>query len=404
MAKFDPSTGKPLTVSIPTKHTPQVIQQSRDYGYDRAQEDPVSPLSYRSNEKFPKMGEPGSEISPLSPSSKQTLTVTSSKHLPPINTYTIPKRKPAGGWSVDHKGNVVIGVPSKDDSANVHPAPGNSVSKEKETTAQRPRSKTSAVRPQQDVYVAPDFLQDHADHLRAAPQSKRIAATTATPKQQRSQSCTGRPRRPSIARAQRNCTTCGRSQTSSTDIFRQCNKCTGIYFCTVECWDKRVCHNRSRERLQAAPVITAHPPKPKTYRNRSKERQQSTSAIQAQQPKPQAYHDRSTKRQQAAPLLPAQQSKPRPRPREPPRWEEPPTLNHQKSSTAPVSNKPSAAPAKYTRRIAGEYRGNEKSPSESSSSTRRNGSRTLWLSVVGVVCLVLFIVIIVLASKHVKNA
>lgn len=372
MAKFDPSTGKPLTISMPTKHTAQEIQPAREYRYDRAEEDPVSPLSYRSNEKFPKMGEPGSEISPLSPSSKPTLIMTSSKHLPPINVYTNPKRKPVRGWSVDHKGNVVIGLPSKDDSANIHPALGNTVSKEKETTAQRPRSKTSGVRPQQDVYVVPDFLQNHADH-HAAPQPKQIAATTANPKEQRSQSCTGKSRRPSIARARRNCTTCGRSQTSSTDIFRQCNKCVGVSYCTIECWDKRVCHNRQ----QTAPMIPA------------------------QQPKPQIYRNRSTARQQAAPLLPAPEFKPRPRSREAPKWEGPPKHSHQKPSTAPVRNNPSTAPGKPTRRIADEHCGHEKSPSESS--TRRNGSRTLWLSVVGIVCLVLFIVIIVLASKHFKN-
>lgn len=42
----------------------------------------------------------------------------------------------------------------------------------------------------------------------------------------------------------RACTACGSLQINSHRPFIPCKKCTGIYFCTVECLDKRVCHSR----------------------------------------------------------------------------------------------------------------------------------------------------------------
>ncbi len=226
-------------------------------------------------------------VSPLSPRSEAFLAQRSSaKQVSPLQSpsapYPIPQRlaKPAGNFTLPPQAFVMpIRKPVRERlSSNSEEASAHRVTVSRpsshDTVQSRPRSQS--LRPQSELMAMPTgFLQDFTNHATA----DSVQQHTEAPPQdiptgflqdysdqapakyilQQSQTAfhdtpTNRPRSRTLpshiveaeldAYRRRACAACGSRQQTTQQDFISCKKCTNVYYCTVECWDKRVCHSR----------------------------------------------------------------------------------------------------------------------------------------------------------------
>lgn len=313
-------------------------------------QEPVSPLSHRSNETFPQIGQPAREVSPKTSPARQLHFPArpTHQHHSSSDTYAVPPPKPVGRSPL---GNYEIGV--GDSSVTRDPLPHNI--DHAGTPNSEPRAKGLSVQPQifetllargqQEHFVAPAILQDHADHIFPACASQESTAPAKSSQWPRSQTFSQVPPHQAIPHERRICAQCGQPQQGNPERFLQCNKCVNMYYCPDgRCWAERVCHNRSREQVQMAPQ-----------------------------------------------RIRATQRKLRPQPR----WEE------QSRSQAPLSKvqrdagttAPAGSRCDQNALIAG-------SPAQNSSLKRGGRSRTFWSVLATAVCVILIIIVIAVAAKH----
>jgi len=226
-----------------------------DYGYEmtgarggsvrNSEQEPVSPLSPRSEaillqrqslmrERVSPLNSP-TGAQPAIRSRKPILKRTKPSQMiqsppresyPPAHIRNVPPRKPVNDNRLPRKGVAVAQTPMIVNQPSHH-----SVYMEYSNHS-RPRSRS--------IQAVPDsFLQDFADH--AAPGARPRPA--ARPSRPRSQSVPPQPAGPSQQEYdRRSCAHCGKAQKNSTAEFLSCKICRGVFYCSMPCWENRVCH------------------------------------------------------------------------------------------------------------------------------------------------------------------
>lgn len=260
----------------------------------------VSPLSPRSNAILAQRNS-GTGISPLSSPDAPPPISREARRIPgvyklPAKAYAMPERRPSGGRQLSNESPVSEHTPGRDSVrsqiSNVSPRskafpilPG--FLEDEDVTHQIPLTPIQQTT-QTPPFDIPTFLQEfttpssiihsrpqphsppQADHLEADASSDITESqlfdefydvtprrTPTSPRSRRpsSQTLPSQPIQAELSSyAHRACTACGSLQKNTHQPFIPCKKCTGIYFCTVECWDKRVCHSRP------GPPPPPHPP------------------------------------------------------------------------------------------------------------------------------------------------
>ena len=233
----------PEPVIIPADDYQHEMTAAKGNGKQRAE--PVSPLSPRSEAIMMRRNNTTKRVSPLtSPVRAKTaargrqevsrgqqrtqrnVPATPRESYPPAHVRNVPARKPVADYRPLRKGAVeaqkplVINPPRTRQS--VQPEHG---------YYSRPRS--ASFEAIQDTY-----LQDFANHAPApAPQILPIAS-------HRPRSCSVPAQNFDQAQRdnRRSCAACGKSQKNCRDDFLACNTCRGVYYCSNECWERRVCH------------------------------------------------------------------------------------------------------------------------------------------------------------------
>lgn len=160
-----------------------------DNKYGGLQEDPVSPLSYRSDEGFPTNG----EVSPLTSKTRPQPPATGStpQYRPRPEIYKIAERKSVSKSNVQCKGTVANGrLAMHDSSPNIFVlSDGSDLSSEaREKSGRRPRSQSVRTHREQEMFVVPRSPQDHADHTRATLPNQGATVSTTSGNEPRSQS------------------------------------------------------------------------------------------------------------------------------------------------------------------------------------------------------------------------
>ena len=243
---------------LPASYHNQKMTAVRGNDVQNAGQEAVSPLSPRSEAILLRNQNSVRRISPLnspvavlsnnrgrrlapkrlqpSPMMVQTLPRDS---YPPAHIRNVPPRKPVNERRPAREGLVVAQVPIV-----VGSHPHHSVRPEY-VHSSRPRSQSVQAVP--DTFLqdftppapaVPDtFLQDYTPPAPAAP------AASISSRPSRSQSVPPNPTRQQQQEYERRtCAHCGKAQKNHPANFLCCKTCRGVYYCSISCWEQRVCH------------------------------------------------------------------------------------------------------------------------------------------------------------------
>ena len=223
-----------------------IVIPANDYQYEmtareehegqNAEQEPISPLSPRSEALLLRQKNSVRRMSPFSSNADVQPSIRGRQpapmklqpsqrrgrqppreSYPPANVRNVPPRKPVNGDHPACQGAVVAQVPIV-----ISSRPHHSIRPEHDHHS-RPRS--------QSFQAIPDtFLQDYAAHASPAP-----ALISMLSQPSRSQSVPSQSSR-------QTCAHCGKAQNNCPTKFLCCKTCRGVYYCSMPCWENRVCH------------------------------------------------------------------------------------------------------------------------------------------------------------------
>lgn len=214
-------------------------------------QEPISPLSPRS-EAILAQRHSARQVSPLqSPSAPYPVPQASKRPagnytLPP-KAYVMPTRKPVGGRGPPNKEEAIQSRPRSQSLRPLSELVAMPTGFLQDFTSHAPADcvqQNEQVLPQD---VPTGFLQDFTNHApaKSLPQQSQPAFQDAPIRRPRSQTLPSHIVEADLeAYRRRACAACGNLQGNSRQDFIYCKKCTNVYYCTVECWDRRVCHSR----------------------------------------------------------------------------------------------------------------------------------------------------------------
>ena len=232
---------EPLAIPADDFHRKMTVVTGEDV--QNAGQEPVSPLSPRSKVMSLQSLNSVRRISPLSSPvmaqsdnrgwqqppkqsqpSQRRVQPSPRESFPPAHIRNVPPRKPVNDRRPPREGLVVAQIP-----VVIGSQPHHSVRPE-HVHSSRPRS--------QSFQAVPDtFLQDYTPPAPAAP------AASIRSRPSRSQSVSpNSSRQEQLAFDRRTCAHCGKAQKNCPANFLCCKTCRGVYYCSIPCWEGRVCH------------------------------------------------------------------------------------------------------------------------------------------------------------------